>query len=213
MRQQIARRGLVLREGPQAEEIRPHRHHAAFWPARIGEGPAIRCNLRRIAFGHRPGRGRVPDHRRPAGDQRPVIGRVIIADRIGRQERRHPLGIFQRRPHIVGIDRDVALAIHQVGPERPECRAPGLIRSRSSCRNRSRTETRPYGRRRRLSAGFHKSIPPMSPASPHAPGNHACTSIPAYCFSMLIRAHGVSGAEPQATGTARQCPSDTPRYS
>ena len=35
----------------------------------------------------------------------------------------------------------------------------------------------------------------------------------AHLFSMLMRAQGVSGADPQPTGTAIHLPSDTARYS
>ena len=37
----------------------------------------------RVALGHGPGGGRVPDQRALAGDQRAVVGGIVVADGVG----------------------------------------------------------------------------------------------------------------------------------
>jgi hypothetical protein len=60
-----------------------------------------------------------------------VVGRIIVGDGGGRQERNEALDVIERLADRIGIDGDVALGIHQMCPERSERRAPGLVRVRA----------------------------------------------------------------------------------
>ena len=58
-----------------------------------------------------------------AGDQRAVVGRIVPALRIGRQELHQLLAVFQRLADGRRLDLDLALGVDQFGAERGEDRA------------------------------------------------------------------------------------------
>ena len=77
--------------------------------------PGIGGDRRGIAHRHGPCRGRVPDHRTLARDQRAVVGRIVPALRIRRQVLHEPLRVFQRLTHRVRLHLDLAVLIDHLG--------------------------------------------------------------------------------------------------
>ena len=123
IQRQALRRGLVLREVPDAPERRLRRIEASLRPLRRREMPALLGDLRRIAHRDRPRRGRVEDQCRLTRNQRLVVARIVPGIDFGRQERRQPLEVIEHLFHRVGLDGDVAVLIGEFGAVGVEDRA------------------------------------------------------------------------------------------
>ena len=142
---QLLGRGLVGAELPDAPEEGCRRHETALRTGRRGEGPAVRRHLRRIALGHRPGRRRIGDQRALAGDQRPVVRRVVEAARLAGQVLDELLRELQALPwsraNRDGSCRRRRSAWHRRrGTSRPPCRCR---RCCCCCRCPARRSCRP----------------------------------------------------------------------
>src|SRR5262245_62177191 len=108
---------LVLRECPDSPEERYVGCEAAFWTSWEAMGPALLGYLRCIALGHRPGTRRVYDQRSPAGNQPFVVRGIVPRRHVGGQERDQLPVKFQRLPHLVGLDGEIAVGIDQLRAE------------------------------------------------------------------------------------------------
>ena len=147
MREQALGRRLVLGEAPDAPEVRQERREAALRARRDAVRPALLGDLRRVALGHRPGARRIHDQR--AACPRPATccwrRRPRPAHRAA-GTRASLLAVVERLPHGVGLDRDLAVRVDQLGAERLEERARRIDRVGGRCRGRCRTARRPCGR-------------------------------------------------------------------
>ena len=123
---QALRRRLILAEVPGPPEERQERPEPAGRTGREAVRPALLGHLRRVTLGDGPGAGRVHDQRTLARDQ-PLVVRGIVPRRcIVRQERHQALVVVQRLAHVVALDGDVALGVHELRTEAVEDRAGGI---------------------------------------------------------------------------------------
>ena len=84
--EELLRRGLVAAERPDAGGEGQVGQEAAFRAGWHRNGPALLGHVDRVALGHGPGAGRVEHQRRLAGDERPVVGRIVPGPDVVRQE-------------------------------------------------------------------------------------------------------------------------------
>ena len=188
MQQQALGRRLVLAEVPDAPEVRQERREAALRARREAVRPALLGDLRRIALGDRPGARRVHDQRALARHQPLVVGGVVPGRRVGRQERGQLLVVVERLADRVGLDRDLALGVDQLGAEGVEDRAGRVDRCPTSA-----PRPMPNGMPAlwQASAAFRKVSSVQASALGGAPAGYiAWTSMPACCFIRSMREHG-----------------------
>jgi hypothetical protein len=97
------------------------------------ECPAILRDVGSVALRHRPGGGGIVDQRALSGDQRPVVGCIVIADRVGRQKfaaTRRPASAPPRSaevgvPAVLNAWQSVALPIPARIPPLPRAQRDG----------------------------------------------------------------------------------------
>ena len=185
-------------------------------PGRHRDGPALLGHLRRVALRHRPGRGRVEDQRRAAGDQRPVVRGVVPGPDVVRQEARQP-DQRTRWPAAAWRCRGrwaCPSSSIDAGAVAAEQRADPVHRVGEGCPSAGRRARRPRGTSRPPSGRCPRSRSRRPGRARRSAGHIARMSMPGMLLQQVEADAGAacSGCR-RPPGRARHAPSRLARYS
>src|SRR6185295_636297 len=111
MQQEIFAGRLVLREAPQAVKLRKLTDEAALRTSRHRVTPDVFRNLWIVTLGNRPRTRRIHNSRTLAGNDPPIVARVVPGVDLGWVNRHELLQVFERGASFVRVDLDVVLLV------------------------------------------------------------------------------------------------------
>src|SRR4029078_8975169 len=106
MQQEIFAGRLVLRETPQTVKLWKLTHEAALWTSRHRVTPDVFRNLWIVTLGNRRRPRRIHNSRTLAGNDPPIVARVVPGVDLGWVNRHELLQVFERGASFVRVDLD-----------------------------------------------------------------------------------------------------------